>query len=251
MSKPRLHVEAARWSARVELQEAEQRHLVDVLRLRPGAQVEVFDGAGRACPATLAGEAGRWWLETGQGETRALPGPRVHLAVAMLKKPRLDLVIRMATELGVASITPFGCERSVPRPDAARLEARLGRWCTIASQAARQSGQAAVPGIRPPCGLAELLRTAAAPVRLVLHPAGEKATSMEQALSGCGPGERLVLVGPEGGFSAGEIERIQQSGYTMVSLALPVLRAETAAVVAVALARVLPARNRREMKDLI
>lgn len=239
MSKPRVHVEARRWGERIGLQEAERRHLVDVLRLGPGAEVEIFDGAGSSCRATLVREARGWWLQIGERETRTPRGPAVHLAVAWLKKPKLDLVLRMVTEVGVASITVFGCARSVPRPDPARLEARARRWQTIVAQAARQSGQATVPAVHPPCALDHLLDTVRVPVRLVLHPAEGGDGSLQRALEGRGRDERLVLVGPEGGFDPGELERMQQAGFVPVALELPVLRAETAAVVAVALARLL------------
>jgi 16S rRNA (uracil1498-N3)-methyltransferase len=219
----------------VTLSDDERRYLVSVLRLQPGSTVEVFDGEGWTSEATLVLDDG-WALLVSGRSRRTETGPRVHLGVALLKGKKLDIVIRMATELGVASISPFVCERSVARPDPARMEGRVTRWRSLAAEAARQSGQAVVPEIERCRTLDEILPTHPQAVRLVLQPSAGHVT-LTEFLRGRSAPERLILVGPEGGFTPDEVERARRAGYEPVRLDLPVLRAETAAVAAATLMR--------------
>jgi 16S rRNA (uracil1498-N3)-methyltransferase len=234
MTRPRIHIPAGRWSRRLVLLEPERRHLVFVLRLGPGDRVEVFDGEGHVCQADLVHEGENWLLSLGPRELRPDNLPDVRLGIALLKGKKLDSVVRMVTEVGVSSILPFSCTRSVPKADARRMTARISRFETIASEAARQSCRSSVPTVQPPRTLEEILSGDLPPFRAVLHEAAEGRT-LSDLLAGAGP-ERLLLVGPEGGFTPGEIERAGRTGFHIARLDLPVLRAETAAVVAAALA---------------
>lgn len=234
MSRPRIHIPADRWIDRLVLDDAERRHLVSVLRLEPGEQVEVFDGEGHVCRAELLKEGRQWLLSLGPKESRPDNLLEVQLGIALLKGKKLDSVVRMATEVGVASIQIFTCARSVPKTDARRIKERLRRFETIAAEAARQSCRSSVPTVQPLRSLEEVILGDLPPFCAILHESAG-GHPLPDLLSDAGP-ERLLLVGPEGGFTSEEIEKAGQNGFYIAHLDLPVLRAETAAVVASALA---------------
>jgi len=234
MSSPRIHIPADRWIERLTLNEAERRHLVTVLRLEPGEKLEVFDGEGHVCRAELIKEGRQWLLSLGPKESRPDDLPEVHLGIALLKGKKLDSVVRMATEVGVASIQIFTCARSVLKTDARRMKQRIRRFETIASESARQSCRSSVPILQPLRSLEEVLSGDLPPFCAVLHE-GADGRILSELLTDAGS-ERLLLIGPEGGFTQDEIEIAGRKGFHIVHLDLPVLRAETAAVVAAALA---------------
>jgi 16S rRNA (uracil1498-N3)-methyltransferase len=234
MSRPRIHIPADRWEPRLALGDAERRHLVSVLRLGPGDRLEVFDGQGHVCRAELVRDGRQWLLSLGPRESRPDNLPEVRLGIALLKGKKLDAVVRMATEVGVASIQIFTCARSVPKTDARRMQERIRRFETIASESARQSCRSSVPILQPLRSLEEVLSGDLPPFCAILHE-GADGRTLSGLLTDAGP-ERLLLVGPEGGFTPGEVEKAGQRGFHIVRLDLPVLRAETAAVVAAALA---------------
>ncbi len=238
MSRPRLFLPEERWASRVELQPNERRHLVDVLRLAPGGEVEVFNGAGTFSRALLVRDRGGYVLELGPSTQRLIPNQPVRLGVALLKGRKLDEVVRMVTELGVSTVEPFTCARSIPRPDDAG-RARRTRWQKIAVEASRQSGRAAVPRIQPVRSFDELVRESAQDPqrggRALLYEAALGQTLLTWIASEASV-ERLLLVGPEGGFAPDEVERAEQAGYAVLSLGPTILRSDTAAIVAAALA---------------
>lgn len=208
----------------------EARHyLRDVLRLPPGAEVELFDGQGGAYPAAV--EAGYEGLRLG-ARREARPGLALWLLVALAKGEKMDLVVQKATELGAARVVPFAAERSVVRLEPEKGEARALRWRRIAAEAARQCGRADVPEVSAPCALpAALAALPAGMERFAFHPGGEPLPARgEAAAAGA-----AAVVGPEGGLSAAEVEACEAAGARRVSLGPRILRAETAAVVAVAL----------------
>jgi 16S rRNA (uracil1498-N3)-methyltransferase len=215
---------------RVQLTPEQSRHLLTVLRLQPGAELEVFDGRGGRFRATLAASG----LEI--GAPLPSPGRRVDivLAQALAKGEKMDLVVQKATELGAVRILPLTTERSVVRLDVDRGAARTARWRRIAEQAARQCGRADVPTIDGPGSweaVFALLRDEPDRRGLLLDP--------EQAELRLGDAARgaprlLVAVGPEGGFSPAERGRAIENGLLGVSLGRLVLRSETAGLAALA-----------------
>jgi 16S rRNA (uracil1498-N3)-methyltransferase len=171
-------------------------------------------------------------LALGARRSAQPPEVKITLLQAVSKGERMDLVVQKATELGVTRIVPVLSARSVPRPGA---EGRHKRWRTIAQEAARQCGRADLPAVEVPCPLAQALGEAAAGpgTRLVLWEASSGAP-LRRALDGS---ERAVtlLVGPEGGLAADEVEAAVAAGFRPVGLGPRILRTETAALVAVAL----------------
>jgi 16S rRNA (uracil1498-N3)-methyltransferase len=213
--------------ARAELTPEARHYLRDVLRLEPGAELELFDGAGGAWPARL--EAGFEWLALGarREDRAALP---LWLLVALARGEKVDLVVQKATELGATAVVPFAAERSVVRLEPERAEARAQRWRRIAEEAARQCGRADVPAVSPPMPLAAALAALPPEVeRFVFHPGGGPLPAVLSR-----PGVAAV-VGPEGGLTEDEVAACEAAGWRRASLGPRVLRAETAAIVAVAL----------------
>lgn len=213
--------------ALVALPEAVRRH-ARVLRLVEGDRVVLFDGRGHEADATLEGEAAR------VGEVRGLSEAwRVVLVLALPRASTLDDLLRGVTEVGASEVRLFHAARSVAQPDAGRVAHKRERWERIAEEAARQSERALVPRVLGPGTLDEALADLPPDARLVALDA-RAGSSLEDALGP--PGAALVLVvGPEGGLDARELDLLVARGAVPARASLPVLRVETAAVVLTAL----------------
>jgi 16S rRNA (uracil1498-N3)-methyltransferase len=230
---PRVHV-AADYpvGGNVLLPEGPAGHLVRVLRLGKGDPVRLFDGHGREALAVLV-DAGRKRVvarieavEIGHGESPLA----VHLGQAIAKGERMDYAIQKSVELGVAAITPLYTEHGDVRLKGEREAKKLAHWQAVAISACEQCGRARVPIVHPPLDLAHWLSARDESLRLVLHPGtggiledGQPATSA------------ALLLGPEGGLSACEVDAALAAGFSCLSLGPRILRTETAPVVALAL----------------
>lgn len=208
----------------VTLEEDSSHHLLRVTGVAPGEAVLLFDGAGQEAEAVLVGaDAGRARL-TQVGAARAVAVPEVHLLIGVSKHAAMDLLLRMATELGVRRIQPVLTSRCVATGE------RVDRWERITESAAAQCGRAELPEIAPVRRLDQAL--AAVPLdleRRVLVPGGPRRAP---AVPPC-----ALLVGPEGGLSEAEVQQAVASGFSPEGLGARVLRVDTA--VAAALARLL------------
>jgi 16S rRNA (uracil1498-N3)-methyltransferase len=204
---------------RISVTGADLHHL-RVRRLAAGDAVLCFDDAGaeyRGAIRRISARAAEIEIEAVSRPPRESP-LRLTLALAALKGDHLALAVEKATELGVAEVVVFECERTVARPSPARM-ARLQR---IAVAAAKQSGRVQVPEIRGPVAFPETL----SPPAILFQPTAER-----RLARGLGDFARLTaIVGPEGGFSAAEIGRAEEAGCRVVGLGPRVLRAETAAI---------------------
>jgi len=238
VSLPRFHVPEAAPGARVSLPEHSAHHARDVLRLRPGAAIQAFDGAGAEYEGTID-RSTRQGVECRLG-ARVAPREEspLHLVLALspLKGDRMELVIQKATELGVAEIRPVVSLRTDAAARPALKGSRSERWDKVASGAAEQCGRAVVPEVAPTSTLERLLAEPFDGARAVLFE-----TSGHPALSTLAlPTPRLLLlVGPAGGWDPGEVARLLAAGFRPCGLGPRILRSETAAVVAVAIAQSL------------
>lgn len=221
-------------SGRTTLDDSAHRHLVKVLRLGPGAAVQLFDGRGTAIDATIV-SVGKNTLDVDLGERHAVPAPActITLLQGLPRGERMDFVVQKTTELGVARIVPVLSELGMVKPPPGRTR----RWQTIAEEAARQCGRADVPRIDDCQPLATVLARATelAGARILLWE-DEHKRSLRGALAE-GPAAVVLLVGPEGGFSPAEVDAATRAGFVATSLGPRILRTETAATVAVALAQ--------------
>ena len=245
MKQRRLHLPEA-WSlvpragGEIELRGATHHYLARVLRLQRGQPLVLFNGEGQERLATLE-LVGREELQLYLGPSRdaALPEARtpVALLVGLTRGSRLDAVLRQLTELGLAEFWPVICARSVSLPPAARRSSRQQRWQRISADAARQCGRAATPRVLRIQPLDDAIRGLLRrpemwSLRLVAQPG--VSGGLWQGLRPEQGGVAL-LVGPEGGFCPAELDRAFSAGFVPFGMGCRVLRAGTAAVVALAL----------------
>lgn len=229
------HVPLPDLGARVDLAPAEARYLRDVLRLGPGDRVALFgEGPEERIAEIVRCDREGVALEARESRAARTESPlRLTLGAALLKGGRTEAVIEKATELGVTEIVLYASARAVPRVSAADAPGKLARWRKIAEGAARQCGRTDPPALRL-LSFADMLRALAAA-------RGPRVFYWESAAPGApepeaGP-EAAVVTGPEGGFTADEAEAARAQGFAIRGLGPRILRAETAAVLAVALAQ--------------
>jgi len=225
----------------------ETRHLRDVLRLHPGDEIYVFDGAGREflCVVEIIAKDSTELRVISEVEPTRPESPlHLTLAIALLKGEKFDLVIQKATELGAKRIVPLETERADVRlRDSEDAQKRVTRWRRIALEAAKQSGRAFVNVISAPRPLESLLRVSgtedkglANSVARIMFSEREGKSLAEATNSFTErPKEIVAVVGPEGGWTDEEIELARESGWQVVTLGGRILRAETAAILAVSL----------------
>jgi 16S rRNA (uracil1498-N3)-methyltransferase len=239
LSRRRLFVPPERMRATpITVDGAEHHHIARVLRARPGDAVTLFDGAGGEVEARIV-RVGREETElvaeaglrsnAAAADTAGAETPLV-LLTAVPRGGRMDFLVQKCCELGVSRIVPIVAERSVTRPE----PGRRARWEKIAREAARQCGRADVPVVSEPAALATALAAPELPDRRLILSTDEAGRPLRALLAERGP--TALLVGPEGGFAAAETEAARAAGFQPVSLGSRILRVETAAIVAVALA---------------
>jgi 16S rRNA (uracil1498-N3)-methyltransferase len=230
----------------VVLDGPEGRHAATVRRLRPGEPVLLSDGRGQLAQAVVDAVApGVVELRVTARATLAPPAPRVLLAQALVKGDRGELAVELATEAGVDGVLPWRAARCVARwEDGPRGAKALARWRSTVREAAKQARRPWVPEVEEPVTTAQLARrVATAAGALVLH---EGATwgLVELAARGELParGDLLLVVGPEGGITEAELAELVAAGARAVRLGPEVLRASTAAAVALGALGVLSTR---------
>ena len=224
---------------RAVLSGPELHHLRHVLRLQPGNKVALCDEQGNEYQGVISS------LSSVTGEisiTRTLVHPQrfsLTLVQGVLKGQKMDFVIEKATELGISQIVPVVSQFTVARFRVDRQDNRLTRWQRIAQSAAKQSGSP-VPQLTSPCSLREFLQSSSDKSEKILFyekARGETLKTFAQTYPTLS--SLCVIVGAEGGFAEGEIAHARQAGCHILSLGTQVLRAETAAVAALALCQFL------------
>jgi 16S rRNA (uracil1498-N3)-methyltransferase len=225
-SLPRLYVrQALREGALVTLDAMQANYLGNVLRLGAGAELLLFDGETGEWLARIAEAAKKRMSLSIERKTREPEIiPDLWLAFAPVKRAQTDWLVEKATELGAARLVPVMTQRTVAE------RVRLDRLESIAIEAAEQCGRTRVPQILAPMPLRRLVEE--------LDPArhfyfadengGEPLTSAYEE------GPAVILVGPEGGFTEEERAFVRASGASAISLGPRILRAETAALAAIA-----------------
>jgi 16S rRNA (uracil1498-N3)-methyltransferase len=213
-------------------------HVSKVLRLKVGDMISVFDGRGHAFECRIKSISPHEVDVIVEKDLLSKTESDVHItfAQAMLKSKKMDTLIRQATELGISRWAPFFSERSVPTPDHKRMIARLERWNKISREALKQCGRDIFMEVLPPVSMEKMLTQGQACDRKIIFWECESAPLEEPIPL---PPEQIkslmVVVGPEGGFSAPEIEQATSLGYETLSLGPRILKAETAAVAAAVL----------------
>lgn len=217
-------------------------HLRKVLRLSPGDQIAVFDDEGwehEAVIRALSDEHAEIEIAKSYQPARE-SGLRIILAVGLTKGEKMDFVVEKATELGAHAIAPFSSAFSVPKLDEKKIAARTARWKKITLAAAKQCGRTRLPELLPLRDFAALAGADWGEALKLFFWEKEGRQSLGAAREKRGAVSAVLLVvGPEGGFSAAEAALAQAHGFESVHLGPRVLRAETAAVAALSLAQFL------------
>jgi 16S rRNA (uracil1498-N3)-methyltransferase len=220
---------------RINLADDTARHVAQVLRMRAGEALVVFNGEGGEFEAVIAA-AERKRVEVKIGAHRPVDREsrlRLTLAQCVSKGERMDYTIQKAVELGVQRIVPLLSERSVVRVDAERWDKKLDHWRGIIVSACEQSGRTQLPVLDEVQKLDRWLAVPAASLRLALAPGGSAVQSLHKA------DDVTLIIGPEGGLSEAEILFAERQGATRIGLGPRVLRTETAGVAAMAALQVL------------
>jgi 16S rRNA (uracil1498-N3)-methyltransferase len=215
----------------ITITDEDVRHIATVLRMKTGDELLLCDGEGTDYTVKIK-QVDRAEIRTeimGKAK-REISHPRITLGQGLPKSDKMDFIVQKAAELGVASIVPLVTERTIVKvKDEVK---RIARWRKIAREASMQSNRTDVPQIEGIRGFSDFLRTLAPdPFTLLLFPWEEGTEPIKNVLRKA-PGVMniVVLIGPEGGFSAAEAELAKGRGFHLVSLGPNILRTETAAI---------------------
>lgn len=238
MRVSRLYTDAPLAPDRQTTLDAKTGHFVfRVLKLRMGDPVVLFNGDGADyAAALLSNRRDRVELAVTARLPAIAESPlAVTLVQAIGKGDRMDLSLQKATELGVAAVRPLFSERTGVRLDAERLEKRVEHWRRVMISACEQCGRAVVPELLDPASLDEWLDAPARGQRICLAPGADRALS---SVTPSAQGFELV-VGPEGGFSEPELDRMALGQVERMAMGPRVLRTETAGPAALAVLQAL------------
>jgi 16S rRNA (uracil1498-N3)-methyltransferase len=234
----RFFLAPEQWSGSAALTGDEAKHAAQVLRLRRGDRITVFDGAGRSAPAEVL-DVSKSEVRLALGEALSRPPltPRIHLVQAVPKGKTMDLIVQKAVELGVASIQPLITRRTVVQVEADDADRKASKWQRVALEACKQCGQNLLPEVKPARGFAEWLPEGGGGLKVIasLFPGARPLREILRA--GESPQDVTLLVGPEGDFTPEEGEAALAAGFLPASLGEIVLRAETAAFFAISAVR--------------
>jgi len=213
-------------------------HIADVLRLSFGQRIIVCDGEGYEYEGNIVSCSKDKVTVQVVNVKKSVSEPplRIILAQGMPKRAEsFELVIQKATELGVARLVPLISERTVVRLKEDKLENRLSRWSRIALEAAKQSQRGKVPEVDQPLTLTQFLDTIPRDALCLIPWEMEQTTGVKEVLkwelNNGFARTVVVLIGPEGGFSPGEIDEATRAGVIPVSLGPRILRTETAGII--------------------
>jgi 16S rRNA (uracil1498-N3)-methyltransferase len=218
----------------------EARHIQRVLRLKAGDKVILFDGSGYEYQALLLEEGtdglAAQIIERSNQEQMPVS---LCLVQGIAKGDKMDNIIQKASEIGVAEIYPLDSERTVVRLQGDNSVKKLKRWQHIAREACKQCRRNLIPEIKPVVGMEDLLEEIGEAPALLFYEKEEN-NRLRQVLSNIkaevlAKGRLFLIIGPEGGFSETEVERVLKQGVKTASLGARILRTETAGLVASAI----------------
>ena len=213
-------------------------HLRDSLRITVGETLWFGNGQNT-----------RYWVEITDVSKRTVTGriletiqeparqtPRLILGQSLLKGEKMDWVIQKATELSVSEIVPIESRHSVVQLKADRVDHQLARWQRIALEAAQQSEQWRIPTVTTPYSISALLTSRVTGTLTLMLAERRKGMSLQSTgLPQEMNSSLLILIGPEGGWSKGEMEIAERAGVVSITLGQQILRAETAAIATISI----------------
>jgi len=230
----------------IRLYEKDYHYLVRVRRLRPGACFDALLPGGKETRVRVLSTVDNILIGECTGATEKIPSsfPRIALFQGLPRGAKMDLIVRQAAEGGVFLIIPFVSEYSAARPESGSAE-RQKRWERIIREARQQSGSVIETEVKEPCGFDSMLeywealkKEYSSPAGILLHQEPLEQGSFHDYL--CNNPDFIALaVGPEGGFSPGEVTGLIQTGFKPVLMGNTILRTETAAIYGTAAIRVI------------
>jgi len=232
---PSFHATPLEIDQEYDLPENTAHHIVRVLRMSEGAQVTLFNGNNREYTVELVSAAKKQVTirVLAQAEVNRESLLTTHLIQSLSKGDKMEVTIQKAVELGVSVIVPVSSERSnvslVGVKQEKKREKKIQHWQGVIQSACEQSGRNRLPELRPLASLRTTLEAykPLSALKLVLSPYAESGlTSLAEIQAP--PSEVVILIGPEGGFSAEEIEYAGECGFVAVRVGPRVLRTETA-----------------------
>ncbi|MCG9785701.1 16S rRNA (uracil(1498)-N(3))-methyltransferase [Vibrio barjaei] len=232
MRIPRIyHPEPIHALGALALSEDAAGHVGRVLRMKEGQEVLLFDGTGHEFPATIT-QIGKKNVDVDILEkvSASIESPLdLHLGQVISRGDKMEFTIQKSVELGVNTITPLISERCGVKLDAKRFEKKLQQWQKIAISACEQCGRNTIPEIRPIMSLEQWCAEPSEALKLNLHPRAKySVNTLPEPVT-----KVRLLIGPEGGLSAQEIEMTEQYQFEETLLGPRVLRTETAALTAI------------------
>lgn len=219
------------------LKGAEAHHCRDVLRLKPGDKIVVFDGRGRELTADIvSADASEIRLrKLHEAQTPSLRC-QITLGQAIPKGKNMDLIVQKAVEIGAAEIAPIISDRTVVRLDEENAASKQSKWQTIAIEAAKQCGQNWLPQVHTPQTMAAFFQQHRRFDVQLIGSLQSDAVHLKKILAdyaaehGDRPASVLMLVGPEGDFTPAELSLARSNGCRPITLGPIVLRVETASI---------------------
>ncbi len=206
-------------------------HIIKVLRLKTGTDVELFDGKGTLYKAVITGKNREGVELQIKSLVPFVQSNRIVLAQSIVKANKMDLVVQKTTELGVSDIIAFFSERSVPVWDEKKIKSKTSHWQRIVVESIKQSGSIRrLPCVKLIKNFSELVKYPFEGFLKIMLWEGEKSRGLGDVLKSVKKQDIICLIGPEGGFSEQEVVLAKNAGFISAGLGKSILRAETAAI---------------------
>lgn len=220
----------------VKIEKDDAHHIIEVLRLKIGEWIVLSDGKGHRFKGEI-NSVGKKSVDIHIKEKLMdIGNTGITLAQAIIKKDGVEDIIQKAVELGVTEIIPFFSERSIPKFTLEAMVKKVERWNKIALEASKQCGLSILPKVRPIKKLGDIIKNSDQFANKILFYEGEKNDSLGKHISKASKCDStIIIIGPEGGFSAGEVQMAKACGFATVSLGPLILRVETAAITGITL----------------
>ena len=210
------------------------KHIGKVLRMQPGDKLQIVsdDGVSALAEVTAISESTVTVRCLEVLSESHEPAVKITLAQGLAKGEKMDFIIQKAVELGAYSIVPVAMEHSVVRLDGTKADKKVERWQKIAEAAAKQSKRDIIPQVQAVQSVSQMLANNNCKTKIIAYECEDR-MSLKTALREAGQlDDLLLIIGPEGGISEGELNKAREAGAIPVSLGRRILRAETAGLVA-------------------
>lgn len=215
----------------IEIDREDVKHIVNVLRLEAGEEIEVCDklGTDYKCKIVEANKESVICKIIESYRSRGESEIEITLFQGLPKSTKMDLIVQKSTELGVKRIVPLVTSRSIVKiNDRKKEDKKIERWTKIAEEAAKQSKRGIIPEISPIMAFAEMLEHLREEAMVIVPYESEENIGIKSVIKDCKYKKINIIIGPEGGFAEGEIESLKDMNSHIVTLGPRILRTETA-----------------------